>query len=81
MEREEPKDKDKCTCNIIVKFKKMYFKTKRIPAVDIDDIRENIRRKMWKENRTKGNDSDNRMVTITQKGEEEINNKVRLGKN
>jgi hypothetical protein len=36
---------------------------------------------MWKEGHTKGRDSDNRMVTTTQKGEEEINNMLSLGKN
>jgi hypothetical protein len=80
MEREEPKDKDKCRCKITVKPKQLYLKAKRISAVAIDDIRENIRHEICKDH-TKGRDSNNRMVTITQKGEEEINNTVSLGKN
>jgi hypothetical protein len=78
MERDESKDKDKCRCEIIVKSEKLYLKAKRIPAVDIDDMQEGIRHKIWKEDRTKGMNSDNRIVTINQKGEEEINNTVSL---
>jgi hypothetical protein len=36
---------------------------------------------MWEEEYTKERDNDNRMVTVTQKGEEEINNTVSLGRN
>jgi hypothetical protein len=50
-------------------------------VVDIDGTQENIRCKIWKGDHTKGMNSDNRMVTITWKGEEEINNMVSLGKN
>jgi hypothetical protein len=76
MEREESKNKDKRRCEIIVKSEKLYFKSKKITAVDIDDIQESIRRKIWEEDRTKGINSDSRMVTSNQKGEEEINNRV-----
>jgi hypothetical protein len=81
VEGEEPKDKDKCRCKITVKPKKIYIlKAKGIPAVDIDDIQESIRHEIWKDH-TEGWDSNNRMVTVTQKGEEEINKTVSLGKN
>jgi hypothetical protein len=73
-------DKDKCRCEIIVKSEKTILKAKRIPPVEIDDIQKNVRRKIWKEDHTEGMNSDNEMVTISQKKEEESDNMVRLGK-
>jgi hypothetical protein len=58
----------------VLNQKNYILKAKRIPAVDIVDIQESIRCKIWKGDHTKG------MNTIIQKGEEEINNTVSLGK-
>jgi hypothetical protein len=76
-----PKTRTNVDPKLLLNQENCTLKAKRIPAVDTDDIRENIRHEIWKEDRTKGMDSNNRMVTITQKGEEEINNTASLGKN
>jgi hypothetical protein len=64
MEREESKDKDKCMVDakLLLNQENYILEAKRIPMVDIDDIQEDIRCKIWKEDRTKGMNSDNRMV-------------------
>jgi hypothetical protein len=81
MERERnPKTRTNVDAKLLLNQKNYILKAKRILAVDIDDIQESIRRKIWKEDRTKGMNSDNRMVTINQKGEEEINNMGSLHK-
>jgi hypothetical protein len=76
-----PKIRTNADAKLLLNQTNYILKAKTIPAVDIDAIRENIRHEIWKEGHTKGTGSDDRMVTITQKGEDEINNTVSLGKN
>jgi len=65
MEREEPNDENEYRCKRIVKSEELHFKTKRITAVEIDRIKENIRHKIMyaKEDYTKGVNGD-KMVQI-----------------
>jgi hypothetical protein len=75
-----PKTKTNVHAKLLLNQKNYILKANRIPAIDTTDTQENIRCTIWKD-RTKGMNSDNRMVTINQRGEEEINNMGSLGKN
>jgi hypothetical protein len=75
-----PKTRTNVDAKLLLNQKNYILKAKRIPVVDIDDIQESIRHKIWNEDRTQGMNSNNRMVTINQKGEAEIKNTVSLGK-
>jgi len=46
MEREEPNDENEYRCNTLLNRKNYILKAKRLTAVEIDDIKENIRLKI-----------------------------------
>jgi hypothetical protein len=70
-----PKRRTNVNAKLLLNQKNYILKGKRIPAVNINNVG-----KIWKEDHTRGTDSDNRMVTTTPTGEAEINNMVSLGK-
>jgi hypothetical protein len=64
-----PKTGTNVDAKLLLNQENYILKAQRIPAVSIDDIRENIGRKIWKDDRTRGMNSDKGMVKITQMGE------------
>ena len=43
MDREEPRDENEYRCKSFVQPEKLHLKSKRIPAIEMDVIKENVR--------------------------------------
>jgi hypothetical protein len=64
MEGEESNDENKYRCKIIVKPEEIHFQSHRLSTVETDELKENIRLKIWYEivDHAKGMNGD-KMVT------------------
>jgi hypothetical protein len=67
-----PKTRTNVDAKLLLYQKNYILKAKRIPAVDINDIQEDTRRKIWKEDHTKGMNSGNRMVTTSRREKKKL---------
>ena len=47
MEEQESNDQNKYRCKIVVKQEELHFKSQKVTTVEIDEIKENIRLKIW----------------------------------
>ena len=66
MEREESNNKINIDAKLMLKRKNYILKAKRITVVEIDEIMENIRRKIWndREDHTKGMNGNTLITNI-----------------